>query len=66
VIPKIGNDHRQESALDLKIMLNSHILRAPNIGSSSPHAKGKVRLHFSTESADFLFPRLFGAQLAGA
>lgn len=32
---------------------------------TSETPKGPVRLHFSTESADVLFPRLFGAQLDG-
>jgi len=42
----------------------SGLVRAGLLRSET--AKGKVRLHFSTESADFLFPRLFGAQLASA
>jgi hypothetical protein len=34
------------------------------LASQTP--KGPVRLQFSLQGADFLFPRLFGAELSGA
>jgi hypothetical protein len=44
-------------------MVLSKLVSAGLLSSETP--KAAVRLRFSTDSADVLFPRLFGAQITG-